>query len=154
MAAATVTAGAAALPTVPTVAAPAAAPTLPAWVVGTPEQWNWRIVRAESADKAIARWLADEGYGEGCEDPEPDGKCGMCEACMFGYAEASRAPEFDHVAKPTPGDWIRAGLGHTCCRCNDECDASSAYGIGDEAVCNFCITAGERLAIERQEASQ
>ena len=142
LAAAAVTAGSAALPTLPTLASPvAAAPkSLPAWAVGTPEQWNWRIVNANTAEAAVARWLADEGYSDGCEDPEPDGRCGMCDACVNGYAEAQRVPELDEIAAPTPGDWIKAGLGHTCCRCGDESDASNAHAIGEEAVCNFCVT--------------
>jgi hypothetical protein len=144
LAAAAVTTAAAAIPAVPAlaaeVAAPAAAPPLPAWVVGTPGEYNWEIVRASTSEKAIELWCADNCQHDYEEDEHgnPASPC-ECVACAW-ETRASRADQFDDIAKPTPGDWMRAGLGYTCSRCSEETDPqNTGHAVGDEAVCEGCM---------------
>ncbi|KRE00092.1 hypothetical protein ASE63_08295 [Bosea sp. Root381] len=149
LAAAAVTSVAAAIPKPVAAAISGEAPArLPAWVVGTPGEYNWEIIRARTESRAIKLWTADNcqhDYEED-EDGNPESPC-ECMACAWEVG-ASRVPEFDEITRPTPGDWMRAGLGHTCSRCGDETDPqNSGHAIGDEAVCDDCLTPEERDSI-------
>lgn len=119
-----------------------------AWVVGTPGEYNWEVIRAKTKVEAIRLWNADncEHEYEVDENGKPDRPC-ECIACAWEI-NASRVPEFDKIARPTPGDWLRAGIGHTCSRCGYETDPqNTGNAIGDEAVCEDCLTTAESAAI-------
>lgn len=157
LAAIATTAGAAALkaaPAVPAAAPVAAAPVKPpllAWTVGTPGEFNWEIVHAATEQEAIKEWLysnGDEvecGYPEDEDAPAPDPhrEC-VCGECYGPEVWATRQPAFDERRDVTPADWIRQGIGHVCCRCGEETSPEvGAMAIGDEAVCEDCVTREE-----------
>lgn len=145
LAAAAVTAGALALP--PTFAAEAAAlphplpspPPMPAWCVGTPDAFDWRVIRAQTRDEAVLLWRQDESGMASCGcSPDEEREC---EFCGTADTEAVRTPSIDTIAEPTRGDWIRAGLGAYCARCDNETFAEcGGHGVGDDAVCEDCMT--------------
>ncbi len=141
LAAAAVTAGASALPAPLAVeSAPAIVPPapLPAWCVGTPDQFNWRVIRAPTAEDAILEWRQEASGLSGCEC-EPGQEFG-CEFCATYDTEAVRTPSIDTIPDPKPGDWIRAGLGAYCARCDNEAFAEGgAVALGDEVICEDCI---------------
>lgn len=140
LAAATVTGAAAALPALPALAVEAApaAPPLPAWVVGTPDCFDWQIVRANTADEALREIaLCNSGSQLACAGCE-DEYCDFCSTLQ--RLDTMRTPHMDDIEKPTPADWLRAGLGHTCGRCGYETFAEEgAHPVGDEAVCEDCM---------------
>lgn len=129
------------------------APRILSWIVGTDGDYNWRHIRAETLEKAISIWRDEEGCGSICEaieegDTEP---CDTCSFCINSGANGWRVAEFDAIEDPTPGDWLRAGYGYTCSRCGDETDPQNdGHAIGDEAVCDYCLTDEERVEIRAQ----
>lgn len=153
-----------------TVAAPAAfvdeaiatpAPRLPAFVVGTPGEFDWIFVRAATAEAAKRAWLDENGHchKDHCEADECACKgwdeADACEHCFAPDIDAERAESLDEVDNPTPGDWIRAGFGHTCSRCSYEtCGDAGGQGVGDEAVCGDCMTLDDWDAIDPAHAAE
>lgn len=149
---------------IPTVPAPPA-PKAVAWVVGTPGEYDWETIRAATREEAIRGWLDSTDWEPECEiecppgadpetwEPELLREC-VCGNCPVPDLEAKRVPSFDDIRRPTPGDWIRAGIGHTCSRCHEETGPDTgATDIGDECVCDDCMTPDERKAdIEAAEA--
>lgn len=79
-----------------------------------------------------------------------------CEWCYhYSSYEAYRTEAFDGKSDPTPGDWMRAGIGHVCSRCGYEAHPDSGgQGIGDEAVCEECITLADWDAIDPEYAAE
>lgn len=140
LAAAAVTTAAATIPAAPALAAeiaPAAAPRLPAWVVGMPNCFNWQMVRAADIDTAL-REIAFDNTGCQCNGCE-DANCDFC--CELRNLKAQRVPHMDDIENPTPADWLRADCGHCCCRCGEETfPQEGAHPVGDEAVCEECMT--------------
>lgn len=140
LAAAAVTTAAAAIPAVPAlaakIAAPVAAPPLPAWVVGTPDCFNWQMIRASTAEEAL-REIAISNAGEPCTGCE-DANCDFCHEIR--NLEVLRVPHMDAIENPTPADWIRSDCGHCCSRCGYETfPDEGAQAVGDEAVCEECM---------------
>ena len=141
LAAAAVTAGASALPApLAAQAAPVVAPPapLPAWCVGTPDKFNWQVIRAATAEDAILEWRQEASGLSACACL-PGGE-GECEFCWHSDLDAIRAPSIDTIPDPKPGDWIRAGMGAYCARCDNEAFAEGgAIALGDDAICEDCI---------------
>ena len=143
LAAAAVTSASATLPSVPALAieaAPAAAPPpLPAWVVGTPDCFDWQIVRIATADEAL-RDMALSKVGQPCDcSGDEDVECEFCAALQ--RLDVIRAPHMDGIENPTPADWLRADCGHCCSRCGYETfPEEGGQPVGDEAVCEDCMT--------------
>ena len=141
LAAVAVTAGASLLPApLAAQAAPAIVPAapLPAWCVGTSDEFNWSVIRAATAEEAILEWRQEASGLSACACAP--GEEGDCEFCRTGDTDAVRTPSIDTIPDPKPGDWIRAGLGAYCARCNNEAFAEGgAIGLGDEAICEDCI---------------
>lgn len=146
---ATALAGTAAMPPVALLAeaAPAAAPEigarLPAWLVGPADDFGWDVIRAATEEDALAGWLDHMGIMCECGTAMPGGDPvgpDECERCSY-WLDAKRAEEFDAIDHPTPGDWLRAGHGSTCSRCDEETFCEwNGHAIGDEAVCECCMT--------------
>ena len=153
LASAGVTGAAAALPAVPAIAAAPApeAPKLLSFIAGTEGEYNWLHIRAETAEQAAQFWLDDRGYWE-CEAPEMGASRDECEChscAMAQTVETERVSAFDDVPHPTGADWLRAGFGYLCERCSYEIDGfCGGHAIGDQAICDDCLTVEERAATE------
>lgn len=144
LAAGAVTAAAAMLPAAPAlaveVASPAAAPPLlPAWVVGTPDRFDWQIARATTADEAL-RQIAFDMAGHPCAcSGDQNVECDFCGALQ--RLDIIRVAHMDDIENPTPADWLRTNCGHCCSRCNYETfPEEGGHPVGDEAVCEECMT--------------
>lgn len=152
LAAAAATAAASAIP--PAFAnPPAAAKRLkPAWVAGTDGEFNFQVVRAPTREEAIARYIAEEMGFTACEcAPDEDGDCDFC----FHTPDVYRVEMFDSIEKPTPGDWLRADMGHSCSRCGYETFAQDGgYAVGDEAVCEGCMTLEDWDKVDPERAAE
>lgn len=154
------------IPPGPPTAAPA--PTAPppppkvAWVVGTPGEYDWEVVRAPTRERALEIWLEDSGWEPECEvecppgedpetwEPETLTQC-VCGKCLMPDVEADRVTAFDSIRNPTPGDWIRANIGHTCSRCREEASpGDGAIAIGDDCICPHCQTREEKAAANEE----
>lgn len=128
-----------------TAAASTPSAPLPAWIVGTPGEYNWQFIRAATSDQARRFWAEDQ-VGVDCEDGMPASGCD-CDTCYaFNGADTERRGEWDDFKhEPTPADWLRSGVGYSCARCRDEADPySGARAVGDEAVCESCLTPCEQ----------
>ncbi len=134
-------AAAAAVPAPPAVAAPASE-IIPAWIVGTPGEFDWQFSVGRTAEEAIRNYVCETVGGDGCEDGgEPDCDCEWC--CTISGVEAERKPMWDGKRENeiTPGDWLRSGTGHICSRCSYETfPEEGGHGVGAEAVCSECMT--------------
>jgi hypothetical protein len=120
----------------------AAKPELVAWMVGTPGEFDWQMIRARTYQEAIREFACEAVGGEGCEDDEagPDG-CGDCEFCYAMGAEAERQPAWDGKDHVTSADWLRAGMGTICARCRDEVYVEdNGLIVGDSGIHEGCMT--------------
>lgn len=153
LAAAAVTSAASALPSISAVAAEVTpvVPRLPAYVVGTPDVFNWQIVRANDIDAAI-REIAISNAGGDCSGCE-DSNCDFC--CEMRKLEALRVTHMDEIDNPTPADWIRADCGHCCSRCGYETfPQEGGQAVGDEAVCEECMTMQDWLIADPEHHAE
>lgn len=146
---------AAALPTLPSVASTPAPVNLKAWAVGTPGEFDWQHIIAETEDQARRYFAAEVCGGDSfCEEGGAD-DC-ECEFCIsYGSSEAERKPMWDGMESPKAGDWLRAGLGTMCSRCSYETfphDGGNA--IGDEAVCEECMTLADWNIVDPEHAAE
>ncbi|EHK56833.1 hypothetical protein [Allomesorhizobium alhagi] len=133
---ATMPAGGAAL-----AASPASAPAavLPAFVVGTPGEYDWHAYVAENAEQAFRMWVQDRGDDE----------------CEFDPEFVTRMPAWDGRDPDTirPADWLRADLGHCCERCGYETHSDSgAQIVAGEVVCEECLTFADRVLCDPEDA--
>ena len=130
------------LPRLPAAAMPASPVPSPrlAFIVGTDGEFDWIKVWARSAEEAIQAWYVERGI-------EPDEDC---------FApECERVPAWDskNAGSLKPADWINAGLGHTCARCHGEAGPwDGARAIGDDAICSYCLTIADLVALGDDEA--
>lgn len=146
----------AALPASAAVAAPiteAAKPELVAWMVGTPGEWDWQMIKARTYDEAIRDFVCEAVGGDGCEEGSPE-DCD-CEWCWtIGGLEASRTPAWDGKEDVTAADWLRAGWGATCSRCRDEVEYDGGFPVGDKAIHSDCMTRDDWEAFEPRNDSE
>ena len=112
----------------------ASAPSVPMWAAGTPGDFNWQPVAAETPQQAYAKWLETSGIPDGSRP-------------VFSEACARRMTEWDGKQPEDirPADWIDGGLGHCCSRCDGETGHESARVIEGDVVCFECMTYGESL---------
>lgn len=153
LAAAAASAAAAALPAGAAAPPPASPPPLPAWIVGTDGDFNFQIVRAATRHEAILTLAQDETGLRACE-------CGetvyerRCEFCHFASRDAYRAEHFDTIATPSAADWLRAGFGHTCSRCDYETFEDTGWPVAEEAVCEECMTLADWDLVDPERAAE
>lgn len=135
---------------------PAAAPALPAWVVGTPGEFDWQFQVGRTAEEAIRNYVCEIVGGDGCEEAnDPDCDCEWC--YKIKSVEAERKPMWDGKREDeiAPGDWIRSGTGHTCSRCSYETfPEEGGHGIGREAVCSECMTLADWDIVDPEHAAE
>ena len=127
-----------------------AAPVMKSFAVGTDGEWDWQHIVAESSEVA-RRFFAYEN-GEECECGKYfDDGC-TCEASMVS---SERIAAWDGIEdkRLTRADWVQAGFGANCNRCDWETDSSDIHLIGErrEIVCNDCLDADERKLIFPEE---
>ncbi|PWJ81570.1 hypothetical protein C7441_110102 [Pseudaminobacter salicylatoxidans] len=126
------------LPSLPLpIPAAAETPSLLAYVVGTPGEYDWQTFFARSAEEAFAEWVADQGYDE---EYDP----------TFDPDFVTRVPIWDgrNPNSICPADWFEANLGHCCERCG--CETHPDCGgqvVEGEVVCEECLTLADRVEI-------
>lgn len=140
-------AAAAVAPHLPAMAAAAPPSTLyPIWAVGIEDYPNWRMIAAESLERAIQLFKSDEGGGlcEGCDglrcaELDPDGECEHAGVTGNAISPKCVAPcDSEGDIGADKADMKNAGWTHNCDRCGY--DAPSDWEIvGDEAVCDECM---------------
>jgi len=122
---------------------------IPAWIVGTPGEFNWQHIIAKTAEKA-ERIFRDENCEFECEEGSP---CGECYGCTMEVI-AERKPILDGIVNPTPADWLRAGSGTYCSRCSYETSPEeNGHPVADEAVCEECMTIADWDVIDPKHAA-
>jgi hypothetical protein len=145
----------AALPAVPSLAAPQ--PILaPAWTVGTPGEYNWQAIFAETEDAARRAWVEDYAGFTCCENGKESEECD-CEFChhFHGDLEVNRVPKWDGKSKIEAADWFAAGMGHVCSRCGEETSAEDdGHPVGKEAVCHDCMTLADWDIVDPERAAE
>lgn len=148
-----------AMPSIPTEAARAVVgpvtPPLPAWIAGSPGEFDWlHVVGLTERDARIA-WACEQCGEDECENGTADGGSCDCEFCgYFHGAEVIRMKAWDG-REPTPGDWLRAGLGHSCSRCGYETFLEAGgYAVGSEAVCEDCMTLADWDIADPERAAE
>lgn len=114
--------------------APMPPPTpYPAFAVGTPGEYDWRVFFARDEERAKAMWAHEYGE-EGLVDIEVRREPHLANAAEEG--------DYD----PSVADCLTMGWGHHCARHHDEVDSGDYTEIDGEAVCFDCITPAERAA--------
>lgn len=110
----------------------AASSDLVAFAVGTPGEFDWISVFARTPEEAWQEWVHQHWF----EDEE----------AAFNPEFVNRVAAWDGLSVVKPADWFRAGFGHVCDRCGYEThEEEGARAIGDEAVCEQCLTFGDRM---------
>ena len=146
-----------ALPAAAEVIAAPASEVVPAWVVGTPGEFDWQHVTGRTAEEAIHNFMCETIGGTGCEEEDiaPETGC-ECEWCStIGGLEAERKPAWDGIAKTTPADWLRAGLGTICCRCGYETfPEEGGHPVSDKAICEECMTTADWDVVDPSRAAE
>lgn len=63
-------------------------------------------------------------------------------------------PAWDSKQCVTNGDWIRAGMGTHCTRCGYETTQDGGYAIGDDAICEDCMTLADWDIVDPEWAAE
>ena len=134
---------AAALPLPSAVAAPLPAPSAtPMWAVGSPGEFNWQPIAADTIEEAIRIFAEDHDY------LEEDGS-------FTAELDGQRCKSWDGIGKPGPADWLREGLGTYCSRCDYETFLDSGGRVvGAEAVCEDCMTIADWRIVDPEYAAE
>lgn len=135
-----------ALPTLPGAAPPAS--LYPVFEVGIEDYPNWRMIAAETLERAMQIFREDIGLCEGCDglrcaQLDPDGECehsGLDARKLSGKAFPPQQAEGDIAAGLE--EMQAAGWRHQCSRCYYD-DPDNWYIIDSEAVCSDCLTTQE-----------
>lgn len=132
-----------------TVVAPLPKTTI--WVGGHYGEFDWKPFHAKDRLDALRQLLHYHGWneeeiGRALTLPEEQlAKELSCSEIDVARAEVMDGLQVDEIKAH---HWIRAGMGACCSRCSYECDAESgARAVGEEAVCEECLTLGDKLAI-------
>lgn len=135
-----------------------AKPLLPAWVVGSDDNWNYRVIRAATEHDARVRWMsAEEGTDGKCEEDRPFNEECDCDECrLYFSADATRHPEWDDKSvKIGDQHWHAAGLGSHCARCSEEAfDHDGAKFVANSVVCCECLTLADWDIVDPERAAE
>lgn len=150
-------AGVAAIPAAAIVTQPPVQPILPAWVVGTGGENDGRIIRALTQTDAIKLALEEETGTTECSCAEVAEKWGKgpCDYCWkLGQWEVWRAEGLDGITHPTGADWVNAGFGYPCERCDYDTHSDNGWVVNGEVVCEDCMTLADWDAIDPERAAE
>lgn len=137
-------------------AAPTAEPLL-AFMVGTPGEFDGAFVRARNIKEAFEIWGEEQGHMAGsdecenCYDPQkPDAPC-SCDPAYY----ALRMEQWDNLkGEPSGGDWLDAGLGYICDRCNYETFSGDGYNVNGDAICTDCMTLADWKVVDPEHYAE
>lgn len=109
------------------------------WAAGTPGDYNWQALVADSAEEAFSRWCVEHGYDRG-------------RVPVLTSDHVMRVPAWDGIAVSDlkPADWIEAGLGHFCQRCDCETSHDCGGVVNGEVVCHDCMTYVDKLDYDEE----
>ena len=129
------------------------------WVGGHLGEFDWQPFHAATKKDALRQIMRHHGYGDDDDieaalslpDDELAKNLSACEL-HFERAEKMDGLEPDEIKAH---HWIRSGLGACCNRCSYECSAEDgARAIGDECVCQDCLTIADLLQGDRWDIEQ
>lgn len=101
------------------------------WAIGTPDSYDWQPISAATREAAFREYLSSHGI------TEADKIVPSIDECV------QRVAIWDDLGPEgvKPGDWIDAGMGHHCFRCDSECwKPDGAMNLDGEVVCQECLT--------------
>lgn len=128
-----------------TLAAPAAevvAPSVtPMWAIGTAGNYDWQAIAAETAEDALRIYAEANGW------VEEDGS-------ISKSLDVARCKAWDGIETPTGGDWLRAGMGYLCARCGNETCSDMGHAVGDDAICEDCMTMADWEQVDPEYAAE
>lgn len=113
------------------------------WAVGTPDAYDWQPIAAATREEAFREYLFTHGI------TEADNIVPSIDECV------QRVEIWDDLGPDgvKPGDWIDAGLGHVCFRCDSECwGPDGAKNLDGEVVCQECLTIADLAYYAPEEA--
>ncbi|WP_075292615.1 hypothetical protein [Pararhizobium arenae] len=131
--------------------APAAVSVTTIWVGGHYGEFDWHPFHAKDRLDALRQLLHYHGWNEeeiGRALTLPEDK--LAKELSSAEIDVARAEAMDglQVDEIKAHHWIRAGMGACCSRCSYECDAESgARAVGEEAVCEECLTLEDKLTL-------
>lgn len=153
----TAMAGAVTAPLLPPVAATAAAPAIdgelvvgtlqPMWAVGTPGEYDWQAITADTADEAFKFYREEHGWGDEDEDGEND----VGDIHEF----VQRVPAWDGKSprQLTGEDWFKANFGYHCSKCGYEASPDNgARCVEGSVYCDDCMTLPLRILDDPDDA--
>ena len=137
-------AGAVVAPFVPAVPAEATAPMIDIeavaaplqkmWAVGTPGEYDWQGIAADTMEEAFKFYREEHGFDEEDEDVAPYGDLSEC---------VQRVPLWDGKSprELTGEDWFKASFGYLCSECSYEASPETgARAIEGQVYCEDCLT--------------
>lgn len=138
-------------------AAPVIEPVTTSWLVGSTDgEWDWQHIVAKTEELARREWATEYSSGKcecGTEHYPDPGDCDFC--CAIARSDVRRIPEWDGKDAASRGDWIRAGMGCWCSRCENETyGEANGHAIGDEAVCEECMTIEDWEIVDPEYAAE
>lgn len=157
-------------PALKPIAAKAAAPLTPMWAVGTDYgDMDWQPIGASTCEEARRLYAMERGLTAG--EADCDGTChdmggfpesGACRWCgcedvnePSNCIDAVRVDAWDGKEKIRSVDWIAANMGSQCDRCGDDCfGGQDARAVGDEAVCDECMTLADWQIVDPHYAAE
>lgn len=136
-----------AIPFLPAIALPSVFEPKPlfrgkAWSVGTPGEYDWHVIRANTKLEAVRIWSQEECYEE--KDLEEIG------------IVANREERWDNLDIEA-GDktWFMSEYGSYCDRCDDETTIEEGgHVVNDEIVCMDCMQISDWEIIDPEIAEE
>jgi hypothetical protein len=126
------------------------APATTIWVGGHNGEFDWQPFNAQTWRDAVKQMLEYHGFGN---DEEIAATMTMTDEELRAelkhfQMDTERVAKMDGLQpdEVKAHHWIRAGLGASCSRCDNECYADNgARAIGTEAVCEECLSLSDLL---------
>lgn len=140
--------GAAASPLLPgdvfaAIPAPPPLPLFPAWSVGVEDCMNWKMIFAETAERAMQLYREVDGNlcegcdGTRCAELNTEGDCEYSGLDAYKISAKVLPPETEGVHGPSLEDMRGAGWSNHCDRHNDVADEWES--VDGKVVCHDCM---------------
>jgi TAT (twin-arginine translocation) pathway signal sequence len=114
----------------------------PMWIVGSPGNYDWHPIRAETMEEAFQTYLRRNPWWSDQKTKPED---------HVQRVEQWDALEPDEISS---GDWIKAGFGACCANCGTEIFSGGGYVICEEAICEDCVTPAQRAELGDDEVER